>query len=55
MAWYDGSGDVNKAPEAMDIWFAFYNKEISLEQLRAQLKDIGWTDEEIEDGLDAQD
>lgn len=40
-----------QAPEAMDIWFAFYNHEILLQQLKAQLKDIGWTDEEIEDGV----
>lgn len=38
--------------KAEDIWFAFYNKELSLPQLRARLKDVGWTDEEIEDGLD---
>lgn len=41
--------------DAVDIWFAFFNKEISLAQLRARLKDIGWTDEEIEDGLDEPD
>ena len=39
--------------EAEDIWFAFFNKELSLAQLRAKLKDLDWTDEEIEDGLDS--
>lgn len=38
--------------DAIDVWFAFYGKEMSLGQLRARLKDLGWTDEEIEAGLD---
>lgn len=39
-------------PDAEDVWFAFYGKEISIHQLRAMLRDLGWTDEEIDDGLD---
>lgn len=46
---------MNKAPDAEDIWFAFYNKELSLAQLRAMLKDLNWTDEEIDDALDSKD
>ncbi len=38
--------------EAADVWWAYYGREISIQQLRAQLRDLGWTDEEIEDGLD---
>lgn len=41
-----------KKPEAMDLWFAFYDHELSLEQLKAQLKDLGWTDDDIDNGLD---
>jgi hypothetical protein len=41
--------------DAEDIWFAFFNHELSLNQLKARLKDLGWTDEEIEDGLDDTD
>jgi len=41
-----------KKATAFDVWFAFYGKEIGIHQLRARLKDLGWTDEEIEEGLD---
>ena len=42
-------------PEAIDIWFAFYNKEIGLNQLNRMLKDLGWTDDEIEEALEDGD
>lgn len=45
----------NHKEDAEDLWFAFHMKEISLSQLRARLKDLGWTTEEIEDGLDGDD
>ena len=41
--------------EAMDIWFAYFNKEIGLHQLNRMLKDLGWTDDEIEEALENGD
>ena len=40
---------------SFDLHFAFLQKEISLEQYRARLKDLGWTEEEIDDALDGGD
>lgn len=41
-----------KQPTTFDLYFWLLNKEISLPQFRAQMKDIGKTDEEIDDYLD---
>ncbi|RZN19499.1 hypothetical protein [Bradyrhizobium sp. Leo121] len=41
-----------KQPEVFDLLFWLHNKEISLAQFRAQMKDIGKTDEDIEAYLD---
>lgn len=38
--------------DAFDIHMAFHFGEISLAQYRAQLKDKGWTDDEIDAALD---
>jgi hypothetical protein len=46
---------MSRKPDAIDIWFAFYGKEISIAQLRARLTELGWSSEEIENGLDAQE
>jgi len=35
-----------------DLLFWLHNKEIGLQQFRAQMKDLGKTDEEIDDYLD---
>ena len=43
---------MNKKPESFDIWFAYFNKEIGLHQLNRMLKDLGWTDDEIEEALE---
>jgi hypothetical protein len=42
---------MNKADDVFDIWFAYYNKEIGLHQLNRMLKDLGWTDDEIDEAL----
>lgn len=41
--------------EAFDIHMAFQLGEIGLAQYRAQLKDKGWTDDEIDAALDDSD
>jgi hypothetical protein len=38
--------------DAFEIHMQFALKEISLAQYRAQLKDVGWTDDEIDAALD---
>ena len=50
-----GGPSSQDAHRSEDVWFAFYQHEISLAQLRAMLLDLGWTTEEIEDGLDGDD
>jgi hypothetical protein len=42
---------MSKADDVFDIWFAFHNKEIGLAQLNRMLKDLGWTDDEIDEAL----
>lgn len=44
-----------KQDDVFDIWFQYANKEISIHQLRAQLKDLGWTDDEIDTALNDDD
>lgn len=39
-------------PEAWELLFQYSNKELSIQQLRAQLKDLGWDDDEIDTALD---
>lgn len=39
-------------PTTFDLLFWLHNKEIGLAQFRAQMKDLGKTDEEIDDYLD---
>lgn len=41
-----------KQPTTFDLYFWLLNKEISLQQFRAQMKDIGKTDDEIDIYLD---
>lgn len=41
-----------KRPTTFDLYFWLLNKEISLQQFRAQMKDIGKTDDEIDIYLD---
>jgi hypothetical protein len=41
-----------KQPTTFDLMFWLLNKEISLPQFRAQMKDLGKTDEEIDGYLD---
>lgn len=42
---------MNNTDDAFDIWFAYLNKEIGLHQLNRMLKDLGWTDDEIDEAL----
>jgi hypothetical protein len=37
---------------SFDLHMQFALREISLQQYRAQLKDLGWTDDEIDAALD---
>jgi hypothetical protein len=39
-------------PEAWELLFQFSNGELSIHQLRAQLKDLGWSDDEVDAALD---
>lgn len=41
-----------KQPTPFDLLFWLHNKEIGLQQFRAQMKDIGITDENIDIYLD---
>jgi hypothetical protein len=42
---------MSQADDVINIWFAYYNKEIGLHQLNRMLKDLGWTDDEIDEAL----
>lgn len=43
---------MSEKPGAWELLFQYSNKELSIRQVRAQLKDLGWTDEEVDEALD---
>lgn len=46
---------MSEKPEAWELLWQYSNKELSIHQVRAQLKDLGWTDEEVDEALDDND
>jgi hypothetical protein len=46
---------MQKKLEAWELLFQFSEKEISIHQVRAQLKDLGWTDDEVDSALDGEE
>ena len=40
---------------SFDLHFSYLNKEINFTQYRACLKDLGWTDDEINETLEDQE
>ena len=46
---------MREKPKAWELLWRYSNKELSIYQVRAQLKDLGWADEEVDEALDDKD